>query len=396
MKLKKLLIVLLITISLGVTAQTQRPTPSDEDNVQREVNYISVPTNMMVNIMAGPNSNGRKANRKNVDTNDCGNIGITPADLQQYEQTSTFIVNLSGFTPEAEQAFQHAIDIWSRVITAEVPIEINASFTSLAPGILGTAGPSFLFRNLPGEPIANTFYPSALADQLFGADQAGTDIIASFSSNFTNWYFGLDGCPAQDEFDFVTLVLHEIAHGLGIIGTAEVLFFSSLNESLGCYGFSVPNTMNFLPTIFDQFVESGDGIAVTDFDPDFCWVELRDIFTGDNLVFNGANAIACNSGAPPRLFAPSLFDVGSSFSHFDEDIFPTGSANSLLTPFFSPGEAIHDPNCSLAVLRDLGFNAHGFIRMIPTLGQWSIIILFLLLPIFSVVVIKHQLGRYNS
>ena len=43
----------------------------------------------------------------------------------------------------------------------------------------------------------------------------------AFSST-ASYYFGTDGnCPA-DKYDFVQLVMHEIGHGIGFIGSMKV------------------------------------------------------------------------------------------------------------------------------------------------------------------------------
>jgi hypothetical protein len=41
---------------------------------------------------------------------------------------STFIVTYTGFTAEAEAAFQFAVDIWSNNIESSVPIRVDANF----------------------------------------------------------------------------------------------------------------------------------------------------------------------------------------------------------------------------------------------------------------------------
>ncbi len=389
MRLFRWTVLLLLLSTSIVGAQVERPLSYQEVNVSDAPDRMTYPEDKMIKIMAGTTRHSRRSSPGDS-RNDCGKIGITPQQLQDYQQTSTFIVNYTGFTPEAETAFQHAVDIWSRLITAEVPIEIDASFKDLGASTLGFACPTTLFLNVPGEPIPNTFYPSALADQFYGSDQEGSDIIAMFSNSFANWHYGLDGCPADDQFDFVTVVLHEIGHGLGVFGSPDVLSFPS-QGLLGCYGFNLPNSTEYFPTIFDHFVENTDGdVKVTDFNPVYCWQELFDLYTGDELVFNAPNVNECNGGSPARLYDPEIFDVGSSYAHFEEDIYPEGTINALLTPFLSPGEAIHNPGCSIALLRDLGYNAHGFIKVVPTLGQWGLIILFLLLPILSLVAIKNK------
>jgi len=154
-------------------------------------NRVQLFADQMVKIMAGDKAN--KRSNKVLSPNSCGNLAITPAELAGMETTSTFIVNYTGFTPEAQKAFQHAIDIWSKIITADVPIEINASFTPLGPGILGAAGPEFIFKDFANAPLGSTWYPEALAQQYAGADLSGPDMSATFSSVFSNWYYGLDG-----------------------------------------------------------------------------------------------------------------------------------------------------------------------------------------------------------
>ncbi len=73
--------------------------------------------------------------------------------------------------------------------------------------------------------MANTWYVQALANKLAGQDldPDTSDINATFSSTFTNWYFGLDANPPVGQFDFVTVVLHEITHGLGFLPLVDVL-----------------------------------------------------------------------------------------------------------------------------------------------------------------------------
>ena len=54
-------------------------------------------------------------------------------------------VNYTGFTPEAQAAFQRAVDIWSSLLITTIPIEIEASFDSLDSDALAAAAPSTFF-----------------------------------------------------------------------------------------------------------------------------------------------------------------------------------------------------------------------------------------------------------
>ena len=54
------------------------------------------------------------------------------------------------------------------------------------------------------------------------------------------------------------------------------------------------------------------------------------------------------------MYAPSVWDPGSSISHLDEQA--TLQENSLMTPYIDPGEAIHNPGkYTLSILGDLGW-----------------------------------------
>ncbi len=219
-------------------------------------------------------------------------------------------------------------------------------------------------------------------------DFSGADISATFSSVFSNWYYGLDGCPEVDEFNFVTVAMHEIGHGPGFFGSATPeLFGFPIFDFLGCCGFAADN-INWYPTIVDLFAEDGTGLRFRDINTDFCYDAVLDAITGDDLFFNGDSINACY-GQPIPLYATSTWDSGSSFSHFDKTTFTGVHEHAFMTPFISRGEAIHDPGCSRVLLADLEFATHDFIPLppqqasIPTLDQWAVFLLNLHLLIFE-------------
>ena len=117
-----------------------------------------------------------------------------------------------------------------------VPISVRAEFTALAPNVLGSAGAQYVWRDFPGATKPGTYYVDALADRLRGADAypGQFDIMASFNSTFSSWYFGTDGATPAGTYDFVSVVLHELGHGLGFLGAASVTDGSGL-VGLGGY-----------------------------------------------------------------------------------------------------------------------------------------------------------------
>lgn len=271
-------------------------------------------------------------------------------------QTATITVNYTGFTPEAQTAFQYAVDIWASQLTSAVTIEVEAEFKVLGANVLGSAGGNYFVRDFTNAPVANTFYTAPLANKLAGSDifagSGNHDINANFNSNFANWYFGTDGNTPSGQFDFVSVVLHELCHGLGFAGTGT----RDNGTTIGQLGLGSP--LRF--SIFDLFVENGSGTAITTLtNPS---VALGNELVSDDLFVNGANAVLAHGGTNPKLFVPTgSFDSGSSYSHWNDATYPAGNPNSLMTHAIGTAEAIHSPgNITLGFFEDMGWTTVDF------------------------------------
>lgn len=56
------------------------------------------------------------------------------------------------------------------------------------------------------------------------------------------------------------------------------------------------------------------------------------------------------------MYVPFPYEPGRSYSHLDEDTYPAGSGNSLMTPFIANGEAVHDPGPIVqGMMQDMGW-----------------------------------------
>jgi hypothetical protein len=266
-------------------------------------------------------------------------------------QTATFTVNYTGFSAQAQTAFQFAVDIWASKITSSVPIVVNANWTSLGFGILGSAGPNNFYSNFSGAPMLNTWYPVAIANKLAGTDLDGSgteEIDANFSSNFPDWYFGTDGNTPVSQYDFASVVLHELGHGLGFSGSMRVGSFCGVGQ--GCWG----STTSY-PFIYDRFAVNGSGQSLIDTNLFANYsTTLAAQLTSDNVYFNGPNAVKANGNANVKLYAPGTFSSGSSYSHLD-NVF-NGTPNALMTFSISNGEVQHDPGpVMLCMFKDMGW-----------------------------------------
>ncbi|HEY2624875.1 MAG TPA: PA domain-containing protein [Dyella sp.] len=131
--------------------------------------------------------------------------------------------------------FRFAADLWGAVLKSDVPVINNATFKDLSctatSGTLGSSGTTSVFAFSsppPAGALAGVWYHSALTDALAGedADPGQADIQSQFNGKMgstgclegASWYFGLDGKTPAGQINFLNVVLHEMAHGLGFSG----------------------------------------------------------------------------------------------------------------------------------------------------------------------------------
>jgi hypothetical protein len=268
---------------------------------------------------------------------------------------STWTVNYdAGFEarPQARAAFQAAVDIWSRLVASRVPISVDAVSTGLDPGVLGQAGPTdFIALNRDGlGGTAKTDYPVALANAVIGRDLSpASDITAEFDTTATDVYYGTDG-QAQGKYDFETVVLHELGHGLGFLGSMDV-------DATG-FGFWGSGPQHPQPTIFDRFTVRSGG-AIQD-KPLLSYpsgtTALGGALTSLDVYWDGPNGKAAYNGRPPRLYAPRTWEPASSYSHLSVADFPQTDPNSLMTAVLSAGEVKRNPGAVvLGIFQDMGW-----------------------------------------
>ena len=292
-----------------------------------------------------------------------------PSEPSMYTSMVTEInVTYVGFPADAQAAFQKAVDIWKNFIFSSVPIEILAFWTPLGPGVLGSAGPIGVLRDFSGgEP--DRWHPPALANKLAGVDLVPSqpDIITAFNSDFPSWDFGLDGTPEMGTYDFVSVVLHELGHGLGF--SSEMAY----DSGIGGWGFVDSSPPPHFPGVLTFFAENDASQRLID-DTLFSnpSPELGDQLTSGNLFFGGSRAVAANGGILPVLYAPSTWDDGSSFSHLDETVYGPGDINSLMTPILNQNEVIHHPGpITIGILHDMGWNLEASDLSIDILANGS-------------------------
>jgi hypothetical protein len=287
---------------------------------------------------------------------------LTPPEKATASFSITYVANggtdnwgapCTTFPEEAKVPFNAAAAVWGNLLKSSVPIRITACWSDLAGGTLGYSGGGTRHANFTNAPLADTWYAGSLANALAGSDLAEgyDDMHITYNSDYAaSFYYGTDGEPAG-KIDFMSVVLHEIAHGLNFSGSMAY----NVSTTMGSWGYGYPA----YPNIYDTFMRDGTANpgnllinAAFYANPS---VALGSALRSDSVWFHGTNAMAANGGGRVKMYAPATWASGSSYSHLDYSTF-VGTANRLMVYSLSPGVAVHDPGpVTVGMFKDMGW-----------------------------------------
>jgi hypothetical protein len=250
-------------------------------------------------------------------------------------------------------AFQFAADVWGQYLISPVEIRISATFDELTctsnSVTLGTAGPISVMENFAGAPRRDTFYPAALANVFSGTDLEPNEdeIEAVFNSRFgttcpfpAGWYYGLDGDSNGDDSDFVTVVMHELGHGLGFLSLVDVETGTRFNGSDDVFSLFVVNART--GKHFNEMTAAERRNAIEDAG----FLRWDGSAVGEA---SGSLQVGADEQGRVELYAPAFAQVGSSVSHWSDDVAPS----ELLAPFFVGPN--HELGLALPLMSDIGW-----------------------------------------
>lgn len=303
----------------------------------------------------------------------------------------------SGTTLGAQRrlAAQEAARLLSEQLQPRVPTRVRACWKNLGEGnslTLAQAGPNYFFlddpgtlAHLPGLERGYTWFAAAAAAQQAGTTQCrlvggmscedAYEVDATFNSTVDgslglgsrSFDYGFTQSGALNDPSFVTVAMHEIAHGLGFVGLINTGFRT--DQPLG----SKIRLLTDAPLYDDAFgantvwttAEGGSAglpfLAISDeqrLTALTSFVDLR--FSGGNAIAEAA--LASNFGGSPApenflwLYAPSPIEGGSSYSHIGNNRY-TLQPQMMLPSIIASGP--RDLGIGKGVLKDVGWRTDG-------------------------------------
>jgi hypothetical protein len=178
------------------------------------------------------------------------------------------------------------------------------------------------------------------------------DIIVQLSNaSGVRWNKDVNMFPSDTEYDMVTVVMHELMHGLGFntaVGSVSTtpLVLKNLQDSGAC------------PSCFNKFDSHLYTSAFGYFFATMNDSALQSMFVGSSLYWMPTGA--SQPDATMKIYSPSNFQSGSTGSHWDNTVVCSGclaqNANGLMRPILTPGTAIHAIGFNTeTVLKDYGY-----------------------------------------
>ncbi len=263
---------------------------------------------------------------------------------------------VGSWSASRRQAVEHAFNIWESVLVASYAsetIHVQLKHAQLGANKLQATSSS-------RDAVDHASYTSALANHVAHRDIHPDDAEFSISVNsnaaFT-WYEGTDGNPPIGQYDFVSVMLHEVGHGLGFDDN-EIL--SEYNTSGPCRvgQLCIEEVHRTFSQYADQIEYRPDGSPakrLSALSPQ----EYQVARVSDELYWVGDNGIDQNYGGAIRMYAPDQFSDGSSVCHVDPDTtnnsVPSGSF--LMYPGIGSGTVRRLSPTEVGMLEDLGWNA---------------------------------------
>lgn len=269
------------------------------------------------------------------------------------------VVFVNGSPPSAAaNAIAYAAALLNTFFAPPIPIVVAVSWIDLSgiqANLLGSGGSYANCAHPDNETYPYVLIPSALYSFLTSAPNCpGIAVPYHVSISLTSnppfpWYLGLSGMVPYNEIDLVTVVLHEIIHGMGM----ESMMNGDGSYGLAPYGFLYDwylfaSTNNGWPAAFTSPVSDP---AITDIG-----VLTSSVTFHGNVSAGGLSSFAVHT--------PDPFVEGSSLSHVAVS---NSLINRLMFASLGNGQAWHHPGSAVWVaMSTMGYTMEPYTDIYQT------------------------------
>lgn len=316
-------------------------------------------------LCAGPNADQRLMilDHRNLHK---GELDLDFDYLLDSYRDRPIILKYSGVPTQAKNAIQAAVNIWASKLLITTTFTLKFYWENLDEDDdwLAYAVASYdedeeevSFWCL--DSLDDGCVPTTLANQIAGRRLMGTgDSDPDFEIHINkgeDWYYGLDGNPGDDEFDLVTVVLHELGHAFGFYDSFTIDHDEETAEFFDS---------GDLFYVYDRYIWTWKDEEVMDLENDS--EEIYEALTGEKLLWGGWREMkntrgesmrsVRENGGPIMLWASSDPEKGGRVAHLDADAFPELNREGLMSPYQSMGSAKHNIGpVTLGMLYDMGW-----------------------------------------
>ncbi|MBE8233646.1 MAG: DUF11 domain-containing protein [Endozoicomonadaceae bacterium] len=263
-------------------------------------------------------------------------------------------------------AFQYAADKVVSILSGDHVITADISMPSLGghstQATLGGAGAMAYVYNFTHAPEVDILYPVALANKFFGQDidPSKSDIRARFNRDIdsddiltgSQWYYGLDGQSLLQNIDFVTVVMHELIHGLGFSSTVNLTTGSKTDGRDDVYSRHLYHA-GMMPSSYVDMTDQQRLLANTSA-KDLYWDGVHVNSRAQQRLLDGF------SNNRVEIFAPVEAVENASLSHFSNAVVP----NEMMEPFYTGAD--HNIGLAASVLSDIGWGSEADLTIMVT------------------------------
>lgn len=222
----------------------------------------------MVNTMTLLGQNSNTITSDNYVSQAFKGIFVDMPDYREVNSGSKLVVKYEGEWPaEMQGAFEYAVKIWEEVLPMTLPIRITAKIGNIRGSANVLSRVSFDTYDYNGRQVNQFASPMSMIKSVLLQEYHSSqrhrfydeindvsilednDITITYNINMINdCDFSLDGTPNENKYDFVTVVLRDIAIGLGFTTsfTADVNNnkFNITNGRLTPFESLVMNSLN--------------------------------------------------------------------------------------------------------------------------------------------------------